>query len=256
MVDTDLLRLRVDQPPHRHPTRRARRGRRRPYPGLLATKLGLMPRPGRHPFLRPDILLMTGEPEVFVETKAREEIQEVRRRRFSVEEYHRMGEAGIFGEGERVELIDGEVVQMNPIGSRHAMCVMQLTRLLAPLIGEQVLVGVQNPVKINGGLEPQLDLMVVRARDYKDSLPGPEDVLLLIEVSDTTSSYDRNVKLPLYAKAGIRESWIVDLAGESIERHDDPSETGYGRMQRVGQGKTLASEAFPDLVLHANAVLG
>jgi len=98
--------------------------------------------------------------------------------------------------------------------------------------------------------------MVVRARDYKDSLPDPEDVLLLIEVSDMTLSYDGSVKLPLYAKAGIRESWIVDLAGESIERHNDPSETGYGRMQRVVLGKTLASEVFSDLVLHTDAVLG
>lgn len=167
-----------------------------------------------------------------------------------------MGEAGIFGEGERVELIEGEIVEMNPIGSRHVMCVMQLTRLLAPLIGEQILVGVQNPIKLHEGLEPQPDLAVVRARDYGDSLPGPEDILLLIEVSDTTLAYDRNVKLPLYARAGIAEGWIVDLASQAIERHNDPSENGYRRMERVGRGRSLASEALPNLVLHADAVLG
>ncbi len=132
------------------------------------------------------------------------EVQEVRRRKFSVEEYHQMGEAGIFAKGERVELIEGEVVQMNPIGSRHAACVKELTWILSRVLNEEHRLDVQNPVKIDGGLEPQPDLMVVRARDYKDSLPGPEDVLLLIEVSDTTLSYDRSVKLPLYARAGYQ----------------------------------------------------
>lgn len=187
-----------------------------------------------------------------METRTRDEVV---RRRFTVEEYHRMGEAGIFGEDERVELIEGEVVEMDPIGTRHVMCVMQLTRLLAPLIGDQVLVGVQNPININGGLEPQPDLAAIRTRDYRDSLPGPEDVLLLTEVSDTTLSYDRDTKLPLYARAGIAESWIVDLAGGAIERHNDPAEDGYRRTERAGRGRELASEALPGLVLHADAVL-
>lgn len=191
-----------------------------------------------------------------METKAREEVQELRRRRFSVEEYHRMGEAGIFGDDERVELIEGEIVQMNPIGSRHAACVRGLTRLLGMSLGEELLLDVQNPIELNGGLEPQPDLAVLGTRDYRDSLPGPEDILLLIEVSDTTLSYDRNTKLPLYARAGIGEAWIADLPGEAIERHNDPSENGYRRMERVGLGRSLASEALPNLVLHADAVLG
>jgi Uma2 family endonuclease len=193
-----------------------------------------------------------------VETKARETVHEegVRRRRFTVEEYHRMGEAGILGEGERVELIEGEVIEMNPIGSRHAACVKMLTKLLSGALGEDLLLDVQNPVRLSGGLEPQPDLMVVRARDYRDSLPGPEDVLLVIEVSDTTLGYDRNVKLPLYARAGIEEAWIVDLPNKAIERHNDPSQTGYGRMQRVGLGKTLASEVFPDLISNTDSLIG
>lgn len=190
-------------------------------------------------------------------TSVRDEVhEEVRRRRFTVEEYHRMGEAGILGEGERVELIEGEIVEMNPIGSRHAACVKGLTSLLGRLLGDELLLDVQNPVRLDGGLEPQPDLAVVRARDYRDSLPVPEDVLLVIEVSDTTLRYDRNVKLPLYARAGIKEAWIVDLPNKAIERHNDPSQTGYGRMQRVGPGKTLASEVFPDLVLNTDALIG
>ncbi|MDP8953252.1 MAG: Uma2 family endonuclease, partial [Actinomycetota bacterium] len=108
-------------------------------------------------------------------------------------------------EDDRVELIEGDIVEMNPIGSRHAMYVIRLTRLLVPLLEEEAFVSLQNPVRLGERLEPQLDLAVLRVRDYTGSLPGPEDVLFLVEVSDTTLSYDRNVKLPLYARGGIPE---------------------------------------------------
>jgi Uma2 family endonuclease len=191
-----------------------------------------------------------------VQTTRTQEEKELRRRRFTVHEYHRMAEAGIFGEDERVELIEGEVVEMNPIGSRHAMCVIRLTRLLVPLAGEDAFVSPQNPVRLGEYEEPQPDLALLRARDYEDSLPGPEDVLLLIEVSDTTLRRDREVKLPRYARAGIPEGWILDLTGEAIERHNDPSEGGYRRTERARRGETLASEIMPDLILRVDAVLG
>ena len=167
-----------------------------------------------------------------------------------------MGEIGILREEERVELIEGEIVEMNPIGSRHAACVKVLTRLFGRSLGDDLLLDVQNPVRLDGGLEPQPDLAVVRARDYRESLPGSKDVLLVIEVSDTTLRYDRNVKLPLYARAAIAESWIVDLPNEAIERYNHPSEEGYQRMERVGRGRSLASEALPNLTLQTEAVLG
>jgi len=189
-----------------------------------------------------------------VETKAREG---VRRRRFTVEEYHRMGEAGILREDERVELIEGEILEMNPIGGRHMRCVNESNWLLGQQIRDRGLrVSVQNPIRLNGGLEPQPDLAVIRAGNRADSLPGPEDVVLVIEVSDTTLGYDRNVKLPLYARAGIGEAWIVDLPNEAIERHNDPSEEGYRRMERVGRKHSLSSEALPNLALRADLVLG
>jgi Uma2 family endonuclease len=178
------------------------------------------------------------------------------RRRFTVEEYHRMGEAGVLGENERLELIEGEIVEMAPIGDRHVESVMQLTRLLAPLLGEQVLIGIQNPLRLGESGEPQPDLVVLKDRGGRKGVPGPEDVLLLIEVSDTTVAYDREVKLPLYARAGIAESWLVDLPGEAIERHNDPSGNGYRRTERVGRGRSLASEVLPNLVLPADTVLG
>jgi Uma2 family endonuclease len=191
--------------------------------------------------------------EAFVETRAREE---VRRRRFTVEEYHRMGEVGILRVDERVELIEGEIVEMNPIRSRHAACVRALTRLMGRSLGDGLLLDVQNPVRLNGGVETQPDLAVIRAQDYRESLPGSEDVVLAIEVSDTTLRYDRNVKLPLYARAGIREAWIVDLPNEAVERHNEPSEDGYLRMERVGRGRSLTSEVLPNLTLQTDAVLG
>lgn len=136
-------------------------------------------------------------------------------------------------------------------------CVNEPNWLLGRRIGDEGLrVSVQNPVKLNCGLEPQPDLTVVRARDYGDSLPEPEDVLLVIEVPDTTLRYDRNVKLPLYARAGIAESWIVDLPNEAIERHNDPSENGYRRMERVSRGRSLASEALSEFALLSDAALG
>ena len=167
-----------------------------------------------------------------------------------------MGEAGILRDDERVELIEGEIVQMNPIGSRHAACVRVLTRLVGRSLSDELLLDVQNPVRLDGVLEPQPDLTVIRARDYRESLPGPVDILLAVEVSDTTLGYDRNVKLPLYARAGIGEAWIVDLPNEAVERHNEPSEVGYLRMERAGRGRSLTSEALPDLALHADVVLG
>jgi Uma2 family endonuclease len=126
---------------------------------------------------------------------------------------------------------------MSPIGSRHAMCVIRLTQLLVPLAGDPALVNPQNPVRLTERLEPQPDMTVIRARNYEGLLPGPEDVLLLIEVSDTALSYDRSLKLPLYARAGIPEVWIVDLAGEVIERHTGPSGESYRRVQRARRGE-------------------
>jgi Uma2 family endonuclease len=130
---------------------------------------------------------------------------EVKRRRFTVHDYHRMGEAGILHEDDRVELIEGEIVEMAAIGTRHFSCVNRLNRLLVMSVGDEAVISVQNPVRLNEHTELQPDLAVIRARDYRESLPEPDDVLLLIEVSDTTLAYDRGVKLPLYAKAGITE---------------------------------------------------
>jgi Uma2 family endonuclease len=178
------------------------------------------------------------------------------RRRFTGEEFHRMAEAGILHEHERVELIGGEILKMNPIGGRHAACVREINRLLGRQVGDELRVDVQSPMRLEEQGEPQPDLAVIRARDYGDSLPTPEDVLLVIEVADPSLSYDREVKLPLYARSGIAEVWLVDLNAYAIERHTEPSENGYRLLRRAGRGETLESVVLPTLTLPVDAALG
>ena len=182
--------------------------------------------------------------------------QEVTRRRFTVHDYHRMAEAGILHEDDRVELIEGEIVEMTPISAHHASVVRKLNRVLGQQVGDEFLVDVQNPVRLDERTEPQPDLAVIRARDYRRSLPGPEDVLLVIEVSDTTLAYDRNVKLSLYARAGVPEVWIPDLGNEALECHTEPSGDGYRYAERAQRRDPVSSSTLPGLSVDANAVLG
>ena len=180
---------------------------------------------------------------------------QVTRRLFTADEFHKMAEAGILHEDDRIELIEGELIEMAAICSRHVTCIIELTRILVPLAGREARVSPQNPIRLSENLEPQPDLAVLRARDYKDSLPGPEDVLLLIEVSDTTLRYDREVKLPLYARSGVSEAWIMDLKNSTMERHTEPSQSGYRLVRRAGRGDYLPSEAIPGLALRFDNIL-
>jgi Uma2 family endonuclease len=182
---------------------------------------------------------------------------EIQRRRFTREEYHRMAEAGILHEDDRVELIEGEIVQMTPIGRRHAACVAELNRLLVPAVGQRALLWPQNPIILPNETEPQPDIVLLRPRAdrYLHDDARPEDVLLLVEVADTSQRYDRLVKLPLYARAGVPEVWIVDLPGEIIEVYRGPTPSGYADVGRVGRGGTLAPGAFRDIVLSVDTIL-
>jgi Uma2 family endonuclease len=172
----------------------------------------------------------------------------VTRHRFTVEDYEQMGAAGVLTEDDRVELIAGEIVDMSPIRPRHAACVNQATWLLSGQLGDAGRLSVQNPVRLGDHDEPQPDLMVLRpGPDYDRSLPTPADVLLLIEVADTSLSYDRRVKIPLYARAGIAEVWLVDLKGRLVFRYSDPHEGAYRRTERVGRGQRLTALNLPGL---------
>ena len=180
-----------------------------------------------------------------------------KRRLFDVDEYYAMAEAGILTEDDRVELLDGEIVAMAPIGSLHASVVAKLTHLFTALVGQRAVVWVQNPVRLGGRTEPQPDLMLLEPRDdyYSHGHPMPEDVLLLIEVSDTTVESDRGVKLPLYARSGIREVWIVDLRAEAVETYSEPEGDSYARTGLVGLNGELSPAALGDVSLAVRQIL-
>jgi Uma2 family endonuclease len=173
------------------------------------------------------------------------------RRRFTREEYHRMAEVGILKPTDRVELIRGEIVQMSPIGRRHAAFVNNLTELLVTRLAGRAIVSVQNPVVLSDDTEPQPDFAVLRRRlpPYKDAEPAAEDVLLLIEVAESSLAYDRSTKLRLYAEAGVVEYWLVNTVAERVEIYRAPGSGGYGETHRVTGLATLALQAFPDVSL-------
>ena len=163
-----------------------------------------------------------------------------------------MGEAGIFSEDDRVELIDGEVVEMAPIGGRHVESVMRLNRQLSRWTldtGEaDLFVSVQNPLALGEQGEPQPDLTLVRRRRNRSGTPVPSEVLLIVEVADTSLVYDRERKLPLYAEAGISEVWLVDLNADAIEVYSEPGPGGYEKVTRCRREGRVVSVTLSDLV--------
>ncbi len=182
----------------------------------------------------------------------------VERQRFTVDDYHRMAEVGILSPDDRVELIDGEIIRMTPIGSRHAACVGRLANMLPLRLAGAAQVFIQSPVQLDVRYEPQPDVLVLRPRDdfYAERLPTAADVLFVMEVSDTSLALDREKKLPAYGWSGVPEAWIVDLAGERIERHSEPFIGGFRFMTWARRGESLPSSVLPDLVIEVDAVLG
>ena len=178
------------------------------------------------------------------------------RRRLDVASYHRMVDAGILSADDRVELIDGEIIDMSPIGSAHAGCVNRLIRAfaLAASTGTAVL-SVQSPLRLGPHDEPQPDVMLLhpRADDYRNAHPGPHDVLLVIEVGASSLSFDRMTKLPLYARHEVPELWIVDLAGAAIEVHREPQQGLYGRHEHYDRGM-LYPVLVPAVVIDVEAL--
>lgn len=177
--------------------------------------------------------------------------------RFTTESYHQLVDSGILGEDDRTELLDGEVFFKTPIDSRHAGCVNRLVRLISRLL-EDLLVASQNPVRLSDRSEPEPDVAVLRYRedDYSSAHPTPSDVLLLIEVANTSLALDRDLKAPLYAAAGIPELWIVDLTGEAVELYQDPDPAGYRRYRRHVRGETVLSGTLAALSMTVDEILG
>ncbi len=173
------------------------------------------------------------------------------RHRLTVAEYHRMAETGIFAPDARVELIEGEIIDMPPIGSPYAGTVGFLGKRLERAAGDHALVFVQNPVFLDMHHEPQPDLMLLRPRAdfYKSAHPQPGDVLLIVEVADTSLAYDTQIKLPLYARHGIPEVWLADLPNRRFIVHRTPTPTGFQDVQTLTDLSALTPLLLPDVAI-------
>ncbi len=180
------------------------------------------------------------------------------RRRMSVYEYHAMGEAGILGIDERVELIDGEIITMSPIGPEHGASVDTGNYFLVSLIRNRAIVRVQGNVRLDDYNEPQPDFALLKWRDdfYRHQLPGPDDVLLIIEVSDSSLSYDRNRKLALYARFGIPEVWIANIPARAVETYRNPVDGEYTNSRVCQPGETASPLAFEDVEVSVSRFIG
>jgi Uma2 family endonuclease len=183
---------------------------------------------------------------------------EVRKKLFTVDDFHRMGEAGIFGPEPRVELIEGEIIEMAALGTRHMGCVNRATELLVTRLAGKAVVSVQNAVLLSRYTEPQPDIVLAkpRASYYDDKYIAPEDTFLVIEVSDSTLRYDRDRKMPLYAKAGVPELWIENLRNDVILVYRDPTPSGYKKALTLRRGDSITISAFEEVELKVEDLLG
>ena len=173
------------------------------------------------------------------------------KRKFTVAEYYRMAEVGILHHTERVELLDGEIIVMAPIGIPHATGVRRMERVLHQALGDTAAISVQNPVRLDDHSEPEPDIALLRFRedDYATAHPGPADTLVVVEVSDSTLDFDRGVKSKRYAAAGIPEMWVMNLPGDCLDRLDQPGPAGYARHTVFRRGDKISPAALPDLEL-------
>jgi Uma2 family endonuclease len=192
-------------------------------------------------------------------------VAQLLKRQFTIHDYHQMVVAGILGEDERVELIEGEIIKMSPIGVRHASCVKRLLKLFSQLLGDRVTVAVQDPVELSNLSEPQPDLALLKPRDdfYAAGHPQPQDILLLVEVADTTIESDfaertlreRTIKIPLYTSSGISEVWLIDVNEQVVEVFREPTANSYQTIQKFQQGEIFI-QAFPNVSFVVEQALG
>ncbi|MFO1428732.1 MAG: Uma2 family endonuclease [Candidatus Competibacteraceae bacterium] len=172
------------------------------------------------------------------------------RHRWTVAEYHKMAEVGLLNEDTRVELIEGDIIEMAPIGSGHGGKVKRFIRLFSRLLGDTAIVAAQDPVVLGKRSEPQPDITILRWRDdfYESAHPGPEDILLVIEVADTTARYDHKIKVPLYARHGIPEVWLLDLKKRVLEIYRNPDQEKYQHTEQLSSGQ-IAPLQLPEAVI-------
>lgn len=181
---------------------------------------------------------------------------QIARRQFTVADYARMRESAILAEDDRVELLDGEVREMSPIGPIHAAIVKRLNTLLGRLLDTTVILSIQDPIQLNDYSEPQPDLAILQHRDdfYAAAHPVADDVLLVIEVADSSVEYDREEKMPRYAAAQIPEAWLVDVAGDVVEQYWQPRNGKYLLKRLVERGDTIVAQSVSKLEIAVDAI--
>ena len=183
---------------------------------------------------------------------------ETTRKLFTVDDYYRMAEAGILGPEDRVELIDGEIIQMSPIGHRHMIAVNRANDLFTASFRGRAIVSVQNPLRLSNYTEPQPDIVLLKYRSdfYKEKEITAADALLVLEVSDTTLRYDRQIKIPKYAEAGIPEVWIVNLEVSALEVYRALDAASYATILTLQAGESISLPAFPETSFPISLILG
>jgi len=182
---------------------------------------------------------------------------EVTKKRFTVDEYYKMGEAGILTREDRTELVDGEIIMVIRMGSRHASVISRVTCLFVELFNRKAILRAQLPFRLDEFNEFEPDMALFKKRDdsYASAHPGPSDALLVLEISDTSLKYDRDMKLPAYAAAGVPEVWIADLRGDSLLVYRDPSNGKYKSALSFRRGDSITCPAFPDIQIPVQELL-
>ena len=235
-------------------------------------EVGILPQEGREELLkgvvwdrsplvrnRPHPALKGGVTRYLNKIEGLEEEFDAQIHKYTVDEYHVMGETGILTKDDRVELIEGEIVLMPPIGSPHASIVDRITRMFVlGLANYEAIVRVQGPTVLPNNAEPEPDLQVLRETTdfYREGHPSPPDVLLSVEVADPTLRFDRSVKIPLYSLGQIRETWLIDVQAEVVEVYRDPSPTGYSTVSEFRRGEPVSPEAFPEVAFAVDDIFG
>ncbi|HEX7241761.1 MAG TPA: Uma2 family endonuclease [Longimicrobiaceae bacterium] len=185
-------------------------------------------------------------------------VQNAQHYRFTADEYERMAAEGIIPPDARVELIDGEILEMTPIGSRHNAFVDRLTHLLVRRVGDCAIVRVQGSIRLGERVVPQPDFSLLRPREdfYLDALPGPSEVLLVVEVADSSLAYDRHEKSRVYARYGLPEYWLLDLSQRQVLVHTEPAPGGYGLVEIRRRDDTWTSQTLPELTVSGHDIFG
>ena len=182
----------------------------------------------------------------------------LRTRRFTADEYQRMGQVGILSEDDRVELIDGEILAMSPIGTRHSSTVDRATTVFVARAGERAIVRIQGAARLNLYTEPQPDVLLLRPRDdfYSSAHPGPSDILLVVEVADSSLAYDRDVKLRVYARSGVPEYWLIDLNDSVLSRYTSPQGESYRHVEHLDSRARISPALLPDCEIGIAELIG